>query len=177
MSNTVDFSQFEDKSIKIFNGGEAGYVENVKVSIQNNESKQTGDNKPDFNVIYTDSTGATLRGQGVWELTGSETPDAVKKTVQAVGRYWRACMGETPFPQNMSVRQIYQAIANSGRTFGVFVAYGTTEAPSKYLGLRKYDFIQPSGSTPLTAKSTDNMVRLVADSEVVTETSSQDLPF
>lgn len=181
MSNTVDFSQYEEKpALKIFNGGNAGCATNVQMSIVANE--KTKDTAPDAHVVFIDSEGATLRSQGIWNLAPGADQESVKKTVQATGRFWRACMGETTaFPTGLSVVQVYEAIANSGKTFDVFVAYGTTDSPSKYLKTRKYDYIQAHNpSKPLVAKTDDLMVRPQADTETETTTNTaveSELPF
>jgi hypothetical protein len=178
MSTGLDFSQYEEsKAVSIFNEGVAGLVENTTLSIKDVEP---GNNRPDFNLIHTDSEGRELRGASIWELKGTEDPEQLKKTIQNMGRTWRACMGDTPFLVNPTMRQFWTAIANSGNTFNVFCTYGTLEKPSQYLSPRKYDFIQATGSAkPLTVKTTDNMVRVKPDVEETTSeaTTSDSLPF
>jgi hypothetical protein len=178
MSTTLDFSTYENKTEAIFNDGKPGLVKNTTLSVEIVQPEE-GKNLPAIKLIHTDNKNRVLKGAALWELTGAEEPDALKRTIQNLGRTWKSCMGDAPFPSGATITSFWQTIAASGKTFEVFVTYGTTDKPSKWLAPRKYDFIQAEGAAvPLSKKDKDNMERLQEDREATTSAAkSDDLPF
>jgi hypothetical protein len=176
----LDFSSYEDKKSVIFNNGVAGAVKNTRLEVRNNPNK-TKDTQPDYYLYHIDAEGRELRGQGIWELTGNEEPEAKSKTIQALGKIWRMTVGGVDFPKVNTLKEFWESVIASTESFEVFVTYGTTEKASSWLGTRRYDFIQNShNATGLQQKPNDNMVRVMPDKEtaaVSTSTTTDDLPF
>lgn len=162
----------------IFNGGNAGKVENVTISI---EKKQPGepDVYPDFKLVVEDAAGGKLN-QGFYYFTPNPQNDAARneqRETQEISRVLhiaKAVVGENyDFPAVQSAREAFDVLFKiaadnaAGKKFNVFATYGTVNRPNKkgYLGLRYFNFIEPADANPsrLVAGRQDLMERVVED--------------
>lgn len=174
----IDLNGNEFKGTTIFNGGNAGLAENVTISAIERKKVDDPGNYPDYKVIIKDPTGAEI-SQGFYYYTPSPDKSAqenAKRETQEVSRVLhiaRAVMGaDYQFPGVTTAKEAFDVLFKlikenfTGKTFNVFVTYGTDFKPSKYLGLRYFDFIESSeGTSRLRTKPADNMERLVEDSD------------
>lgn len=173
--------QFEGTTI--FNGGNAGLVNDVTIEVTKRAVDEP-ENYPDYKLSVKDATGAEIT-QGFYYFTPNpEKSDDYneKRATQEVSRILhlaRAVMGNGyNFPEVNSVKEAYDVLFklvkdNAGtKKFNIFATYGTTMRPSKYLGLRYFDYIEPATSnTSLHTKRADNMERIEAD-EPFTQSNS-----
>lgn len=179
MSINLNDKQFETTAIKVFNGGKAGLVKNVAVSVTK-KTPAEADNAPDYKLILTDEEGAELN-EGFYYFTprqGASTEEVKTSEGYELTRLVhlaRAVMGaDAQLPEVNTVREaldsIMKLVSNNagGKTFNVFVNYGTTVRPSQYLRLRRFNFIESSEveSTTLVQGTKDNMQRITPDTPV-----------
>lgn len=175
----IDLNAEELKPVSIFNDGKAGLVKDVTISVTR---KQPSDpvNRPDFNLVVTDSSGATLR-EGFYHYSPNqmksddENQATLNRYIRRFGTIVRAAMGDSfVYPELKTPKQAYDDLFQiieegcRGKKFNVFVTYGTTNYVNKngYLKLRFFDFIEPAGETSrLRVKPNDLMERIVPDSD------------
>lgn len=159
----------------IFNGGEAGLVKDVTISVEKKDSSDSS-NSPDYKLFVDDGTGKI--NQGFYYFTPNPQNDEEynnKRQNQEISRVLhvaKAVMGEDyTFPEVNSVKEAYDTLFklvhdNAGtKKFNVYTTYGTTSRPSQYLGLRYFNFIEPAGleKSRLTSSNNDQMERLTPD--------------
>ena len=169
----------------IFNGGNAGLAKDVTISVAKRKVDEP-ENYPNYKLIVKDSDGLEI-SQGFYYFTPNPQKDEAhneKRATQEVSRVLhlaRAVMGaDYDFPADIaSVEQAYDVLFAlvkdnaEGKKFNVFTTYGTTMRPSKYLGVRYFDYIEPAGeNSRLSVKRTDNMERVVADAPMAMPTQS-----
>lgn len=176
----IDLNAEELKPISIFNDGKAGLVKGVTISVT---TKQPGDpnNRPDYNLVITDSSGATLR-EGFYNYspntmkTEAENTATLNRYIKRLGTIIRAAMGDSfVYPELKTAEQAYKdlfaiiAEGTAGKKFNVFVTYGTKTFINKngYLKLRFFDFIEPGEVeySNLKVKNNDLMERIVPDAD------------
>lgn len=165
-----------DGGVAIFNGGNAGKVNNNTVTVERKKSTDA-DNAPDYKVFYKDEHGSVIN-QGFYYHKDNSLYDAKKNKdneVYLVGRVLsiaKAVLGkEYVFAEYQTSKEAIDGLFKlvndnaDGKTFDVFVTYGTTSKPSQYLGLRYFNFIEATGTMPsrLVKSNTDQMERIVAD--------------
>jgi|TARA_R110000822_G_scaffold152112_4_gene291293 hypothetical protein len=185
----IDLNGKEFEGTAIFNGGNAGLAKDVSIFV-NKRKVDEPENYPDYKLIIKDSSGAEL-SQGFYYFTPNAQKDEAyndKRATQEVSRVLhltRAVMGsDYTFPAEVaSVKEAYDLLFKlvnenvEGKTFNVFVTYGTTMRPSKYLGVRYFDYIEPAGGVSrLRVKRTDSMERVVADVPTMQISSNSELP-
>ena len=170
-------SEFAGKEVTIFNGGTAGLVPNVTVRVEKRKIEEPETN-PLFKVFFIDERGGVVN-QAWWNFTPNEN-NTEEKNKDLQGYYIsrllhlaRAVMGKTyTFPPVESVAKalelVMDLVANnsSDKKFNVFVTYGTTRKPSKYLNVRYFNFIelaQEGCKSLMTPSNVDLMERLQAD--------------
>lgn len=166
-------SEFQGSSI--FNGGNAGLVKNVDISV---EKKQDEGNTPDYKLIATDSAGSI--NVGFYYVTPNsaknEEENAKYATMQVsrVVHIAKAVMGaDYKFPAVTSAKEAYDVLFKlvmdnaAGKKFNVYTTYGTKDRPSKYLGFRFFSFIESADNNPTTLlnKHVDLLERVVEDSD------------
>lgn len=159
----------------IFNGGNAGLAKDVTISVAKRQVDEP-ENYPDYKLTAKDAVGSELT-QGFYYFTPNPQKDEAfneKRATQEVSRVLhvaRAVMGaDYKFPVIDSVKEAYDVLFtlvkdNAGDSkFNVFTTYGSSMRPSKYLGLRYFDFIEPAGGVSrLYVKKGDSLERIVAD--------------
>lgn len=173
MSINLNDSQFAGKTI--FNNGKAGVASNVKLQVvkKTSSDKETA---PDYKVIFTDSQGGELNeGFYYFKPRPGATPEEVKKAegyeLSRLVHFARAVMGKNAqLPEVSSVQAALDTIMklvndNVGdKQFNIFVSYGTVDRPSQYLGLRRFNFIEPATEdSGLFQAPRDNMDRVTPD--------------
>lgn len=182
----IDLNAEELKPVSIFNDGKAGLVKDVTLEVTKKQPSDP-DNRPDFNLVITDSSGATLR-EGFYHFTPNSMKDdaanqaTLDRTIRRFGTIARAAMGaDFIFPELKTPKQAYEVLFDiigqgvQGKKFNVFVTYGTTNYVNKngYLKLRYFDFIEPAGETTrLKVKNSDLMERVTPDSDNMPSTPS-----
>jgi len=196
MSFNLNGEEFKSTAAVVFNNGEAGKVENVRLSVEKKAS-DAPDNAPEYKVIFTDESNASIN-MGIYYPTPNPMYDEVKNdSLQklSVGRVLsiaRAVMGaDYQFPTVSTAKEAIDVcmklIAQNceGKRVNVFVTYGTVGKPNKYLGIYKnFDFIEEYGTkvsrlrptfnpNPEKQKYNDLMERIVED-ESSTERSVQE---
>ena len=155
----------------IFNGGKAGRVANVTISV----SKKTAadaDNLPNYKLIITDSEKAEIN-EGFYYV---DEKDERKGELMAnrLLSIARVVLGaDTVFPKYESYKDVMDGIFKmikkgaDDKNFSVFVTYGNLGYPSKYLKLRYFDFIEAGdveeSATRLFKKKNDLMDRIMED--------------
>lgn len=187
MSFNLNDSSF-DGGVAIFNGGIAGKVENVKMSV---EKKQPGDadNIPDYKLIFKQENGATIN-QGFYYHKNNDTYDAKRNadlerwTVSRVLSAAKSVVAnDFVFPTVSTSKEAMDSLFkiikdNTDDKFvNVFVTYGTVTKPSQYLGLRYFEFVEPAKASPskLVRKNGDMMDKLIADAPTTsTNTTTSD---
>ena len=165
-----------DGGVAIFNGGNAGKVNNVTMTVEKKKATDP-DNAPDFKVFFKDEAGSLIN-QGFYYHKNNEMNSEQKNRDNEgylVGRVLsiaKATVGKDyVFEQfntsKEAIDYLFKLINDNceGKSYDVFVSYGTTAKPSQYLGLRYFNFVEAAGTTPsrLTPTNTDQMVRIVAD--------------
>ena len=162
----------------IFNGGNAGLCKNVTIEVKKRQVDEP-EKYPDYKLFAKDATGAEI-SQGFYYFTPNPQKDEAqneKRATQEVSRVLhiaRAVLGsDYEFPEIGTVKEAYDVLFtlvndNAGdKKFNVFVTYGTITRPSKYLGIRYFDFVESAeGASRLITKRGDSMERIVADSPV-----------
>jgi hypothetical protein len=171
----LNSKQFDSVS-KIFNDGNAGKVDNVTVAV---ELKQAGtpETYPDFKLIVTDETGNSINAGFYYPKANPQKDDATNKAamqreVSRIVHIAKAVVGpDYDFPAVKTAKEAFDALfkiigSEAGdKKFSVFVSYGTKSYPSKYLGLRYFNFIEPAGAEPtrLKASAMDMLERVDPD--------------
>lgn len=186
---TIDLNGREFEGTTIFNGGNAGLVKDVTITVTKRQVDEP-ENYPDYKLVVKDTSNAEV-SQGFYYFTPNPQKDEAyneKRATQEVSRVLhlaRAVMGrDYNFPTDIStVKEAYDVLFSlvkdnaEGKKFNVFVTYGTTQRPSKFLGLRYFDYIEIAGdSSRLVVKRADNMERVVADSPMAPEATSNIMP-
>tara|TARA_R110000772_G_scaffold54130_1_gene123535 strand:- start:55593 stop:56177 length:585 start_codon:yes stop_codon:yes gene_type:complete len=173
----IDLNGKKFEGTAIFNGGNAGVVNEVEISVEKKGADQP-DTYPMYKLIVTDKGGAKVN-QGFYYFTPNPDNDDAyneKRETQEVSRVLhiaRAVMGtEYAFPAVSTSKEAYDVLFKlvadnaGGKKFNVFVTYGTNSRPSKYLGLRYFNFVETSveGTTSrFRVGAQDMMTRLTED--------------
>ena len=166
----------------IFNGGNAGRVENVSISMAR-KSETDPVNGPDVNFFYTDNSGGNIK-DGYYKFTEDQAKskeDNEKAARLRLGKLLSIAKCIIPqdfqFPDvtNMSVNQVEETLLNiihnnatPDKKVNVFVNYGRKSNPQQYLRVRNFNFIEkagtPANQTRLTVNNNDdNMERITPD--------------
>lgn len=154
--------------LAIFNGGEAGRVDGVKLTVEKKESSDTS-NKPDYKIVVTDPSGGSVN-QGFYYPSDA---DDESRFNQNIGRMLSVAKAVIPgdfvfkdvsgMSRNAIVDYIFSVVKQfEDRTpVNVFVNYGTVTTPNKYLSLRYFNFIErpDAARSGLTKRNTDLLVR------------------
>src|SRR4030042_2672934 len=162
----------------IFNNGQSGVAKNVEISVE----KRTADEPetyPNYRLVVSD--GASKINQGFYYPKSNASKSQEQNDqgeVREVGRVMsiaRATMGpDYTFPNVSSSKEAFDVLFNlvrencGGKLYNVFTTFGTTGYPSKYLGLRYFNFIEPANVpvSRLKPAASDLMERLEQDAPV-----------
>lgn len=158
----------------VFNNGIAGVVKNVEIRVEKKTSEDH-ENAPDYKLFVKDDKGEINGGFYIPSQDSSKSEEEnLKVAKREVGRIVgiaRAVMGDDyNLPEVQSAKEAYDKLFSlvrensEGKKFNVFVTYGYTARPSKYLGLRYFDFIEKGGDvSKLATKASDVMERIDPD--------------
>jgi hypothetical protein len=162
------------KEIKIFNNGEAGVVENVRMKI---EKKNPGEEKkPDYRLIASDGISEVNEGY----FYQKPDSDGFKKyQAQRLIQLARGILGQdVQFPVFNTPTEALDGIMKmiapvlDRNMYRVAVTYGTKKKPSQYLGFKTFgSFIEPMNvPSSLTLSNSDCIVRAPAPAATAAST-------
>lgn len=160
MSLDLNGQEFKDKEIKIFNKGETGKAKNVKLTVEKKEL-DAAPNHPDYRIVFTDEEGSV--NTGFYREPKNEQIE-IKRLLHVA----RAVLGKDyQFPKVNGTTEAIDVLVklirdnSNDKLFNVFVTHGNEYKPSKYLGLRYFDFVEssdtPESESKLFAKKDDIM--------------------
>lgn len=169
----------EQGGVAIFNNGEAGRVEGVTIEVKKKgvDYQDEGKNKPDYQITYTDSAGASTN-EGFYYLNPKTHNDKYGTFDKAVEKQWNKLANiilaadedptlNAPADAKAVLDQVAmltkKAVVN--KTFNVFSNYGTKQNPKKFLQVRSWvPFIESADTTEsdsrLKAGGLDQIVRI-----------------
>ena len=168
----------------VFNNGNTGIVENVKMSVTKKLSTDP-DNSPDYKLIFTDVSGGQIN-QGFYYHKNNELYDAKRNgdlETWLVGRVLSAAKAVVPtdfsFPNFETSKEaldfLFKTIKEHSeeKMVNAYVTYGTINKPSQYLGLRYFNFVEsvdtPANMTRLKLSPSDQMSKITADAPSTSE--------
>lgn len=178
-------------STVIFNGGVAGLVNDVKMSVYKKKPDDK-ENAPDYKITFTDDNGGEC-STSFWYITKdtqyNTKEEQVKKQGKSMKHIIHAIYGadhhiNIPKPENekqfldQAMKYIKDGLANAGK-FRVFATYGTVNAPKQYIQPRSWVPFVESMSVDVSqtrlklAVTIDAMDRIVKD-EVEVATAKAD---
>jgi hypothetical protein len=183
--NDASFDAAEGKAI--FNGGNAGIVENVTVSVVKKKPEDK-ENSPEYKLSFTDAMGGECN-TSFWYVEKDTEYSTVAEQVQKQGKTLKhvihAVHGATyQFPNFNSAREMLDGcmkIIRDGLAakpqFRVFANYGTTSSVKKYIQPRSWvPFMEPMSvgiaDTRLKPGNLDAMAALQADTIAAPAASS-----
>lgn len=158
LNDFLDQNNNEERKA-IFNDGEAGRVQNVRVRI----ARRTAEEKataPPYKIYYIDDNGGEVN-DGIYypDDSGKGNPKfALSRLVQLLHAINPSLVGKE-LPEfddyKPAVDFLMEQIAKASKTgrVNVFVNYGTKGYPSQYLNVRKINFVEPVGVS-------DNLTKL-----------------
>lgn len=170
---------------KAFNGGVAGVVENVKISLEKKKPEDK-EKAPDYKVVFTDANGAKAE-MPFWYIKEATSYKSVDQLVQAQGKVLKhlihAVLGSsTQFPPfNNPVEmldgclKLMKTKQNPNDLFRAFANYGTPDYPKSFIQIRTWVPFVEIGSAEagrLVAGNNDNLVRLQPDNAGATSAGS-----
>ncbi len=182
MSFNLNSKEFSTGST-IFNGGVAGLVTNNDISVEKKKTTDP-DNAPDYKLVVTDEAGKTVN-QGFYyynpndSFTKEENERKEKMQVGRVLHIAHAVVGKDyEFPEVSTSKEAFDTLFKiirdncAGKKFNVYVTYGSKQYPSTFLGLRYFNFIEPTNGDVSTLKpaNADQMERIMPDSQDTSST-------
>lgn len=170
-----DLNASEFKGTSIFNGGVAGLVRNVEIKVE----KKVGEgNTPDYKLIVNDPSGSINVGFYYFVPNPKKNEEDNKKyesmQVSRVVHIAHAVLGnDYKLPQVQTSKEAFDVLFKlisencTNKKFNIYATYGTVARPSKYLGLRFFNFIEPftEGNSSLRANVNDLLERVEEDSQ------------
>ena len=171
----------------IFNNGQGGVAKGVDISVEKKQLDEP-ETYPNYRLVVTDDAGAKVN-QGFYypKADPNKSPEQNEQAaVREVGRVIhiaRAVLGtDYDFPAVESAKDAFDVLFkligdNAGaHKYNVFVSYGTKGYPSKYLGLRYFNFIEAEGTeaSRLRVSPQDLLERLEADAPAGGEAKTAD---
>lgn len=169
----LDLNSKQFAGSTIFNNGNAGKVDNNTISVEK-KAADAADTAPDYKLIVKDEAGNSIN-QAFWYPKADADEKKVNMELGRVIHIARAVVGaDYEFPAVKTAKEAFDMLFklvrdNAGdKKFSVFVTYGNKGFISKYLGLRYFNFIEPtelpSGTvTRLKVTPNDQMERIVED--------------
>lgn len=134
----------------VFNNGVAGKAVGVSVTVEKRKVDEP-DSYPDYKVIVSDESGGMPINQGFY-INSEDDEKRQTMTYQRVKSIAEAVVPEDfVYPEVTgyidAMNTLFKVIKENsdGKKVDVFVSYGYTAKPSKYLGLRMFNFIQKQG--------------------------------
>lgn len=136
----------------VFNNGVAGKTENVNISVEKRKADEP-DSYPLYKIVVSDESGGMPINQGFY-FDESDDEKRQDMTYQRVKSIAEAVVPEGfVYPEVNSyveaMNTLFKVIKDNseGTKVDVFTSYGYTAKPSKYLGLRMFNFIQRPGAS------------------------------
>lgn len=168
----------EQGGVAIFNGGVAGRVTGVTVTVKKKgvDYQDDGKNKPDYQIVYTDANGQSTN-EGFYYLNEKTYDAKYSPFEKAVEKQWNkfaniinAANGDPTISPTEDAKSVLDQMAVLtknvvvGKTFNVFTNYGTKQNPKKFLQIRSWvPFIEASdvseSDTKLKASNLDQIER------------------
>ena len=154
----------------VFNNGVAGKAVGVNITVEKRKVDEP-DSYPDYKVIVSDESGGMPINQGFY-INSEDDEKRQQMTYQRVKSIADAVVPEDfVYPEVNgyvdALNTLFKVIKENadGKKVDVFVTYGYTAKPSKYLGLRMFNFIQKQGASfdRLKPSNTDILERPEAD--------------
>jgi len=193
MYNLNDNGFDAKQGVTIFNDGNAGLVNDVKMSVYK-KGKDDKENAPDYKVVFTDSNGGEV-SSSYWYATKdtqySTIDEQAKKQGKSMKHIIHAVYGaafEIPFiaknPKellDMSMKCIKDGLTSSPSKFRIFATYGTLNSVKNYIQPRSWvPFVESMNtsedSTRLKlAPTIDAIVRVEESQPVLQDAKADDL--
>jgi len=154
----------------VFNNGVAGKAVGVNITVEKRKVDEP-DSYPDYKVIVSDESGGMPINQGFY-INSEDDEKRQQMTYQRVKSIAEAVVPEDfVYPEVTgyidAMNTLFKVIKENadGKKVDVFVSYGYTAKPSKYLGLRMFNFIQKQNASfdRLKPSNTDILERPEAD--------------
>ena len=154
----------------VFNNGVAGKAVGVSVTVEKRKVDEP-DSYPDYKIIVSDESGGMPINQGFY-INSEDDEKRQQMTYQRVKSIADAVVPEDfVYPEVNgyvdALNTLFKVIKENadGKKVDVFVSYGYTAKPSKYLGLRMFNFIQKQNASfdRLKPSNTDILERPEAD--------------
>ena len=154
----------------VFNNGIAGKAIGVSVTVEKRKVDEP-DSYPDYKLVVSDESGGMPINQGFY-INSEDDEKRQQMTYQRVKSIADAVVPEDfVYPEVNgyidAMNTLFKVIKENadGKKVDVFVTYGYTAKPSKYLGLRMFNFIQKQNASfdRLKPSNTDILERPEAD--------------
>jgi len=154
----------------VFNNGVAGKAIGVSVTVEKRKVDEP-DSYPDYKLVVSDESGGMPINQGFY-INSEDDKKRQQMTYQRVKSIADAVVPEDfVYPEVNgyvdALNTLFKVIKENadGVKVDVFVTYGYTGKPSKYLGLRMFNFIQKQNASfdRLKPTNTDVLERPEAD--------------
>lgn len=154
----------------VFNNGVAGKAVGVSVTVEKRKVDEP-DSYPDYKLVVSDESGGMPINQGFY-INSEDDEKRQTMTYQRVKSIADAVVPEDfVYPEVNgymdAMNTLFKVIKENadGKKVDVFVTYGYNAKPSKYLGLRMFNFIQKQNPSfdRLKPSNTDVLERPEAD--------------
>ena len=154
----------------VFNNGVAGKAVGVSVTVEKRKVDEP-DSYPDYKLVVSDESGGMPINQGFY-INSEDDEKRQQMTYQRVKSIADAVVPEDFIYPEVNgyidaLNTLFKVIKENadGKKVDVFVSYGYTAKPSKYLGLRMFNFIQKQDASfdRLKPSNTDVLERPEAD--------------
>jgi hypothetical protein len=136
----------------VFNNGVAGKAVGVNITVEKRKADEP-DSYPDYKLVVSDESGGAAINQGFY-INSEDDEKRQQMTYQRVKSIADAVVPEDfVYPEVNgyidALNTLFKVIKENadGKKVDVFVSYGYTVKPSKYLGLRMFNFIQKQGAS------------------------------
>ena len=171
-----DLNKAEER--QVFNGGKAGRVKNVKVTMEQDgvEYTNTNANAPKFRVIFEDSNG-NKTNRACFDIKAEDYPNQYGTTYEAAMKKEWAFLNKLvehtggtkvmTFKDDTDLFKQVKAGMGTGLV-NVFANYGSTRSPKSFIEVRKWmpavePADTPDSETKLVATGADQLTEIIAD--------------
>jgi len=181
------------QGVTIFNDGNAGLVNDVKMSVYK-KGKEDKENAPDYKVTFTDSSGGEV-SSSYWYATKDTQYSTIEEQARKQGKSMKhiihAVYGagfEIPFiaksPKellDMSMKCIKDGLSSSPSKFRIFATYGTLNSVKNYIQPRSWvPFVESMNTSEdatrlKLAPTIDAMARVEESQPVLRDAKADDL--
>lgn len=167
--------------VTIFNNGNAGKVENVKMNVVKKLATDP-DNAPDYKLIFKDVAGSEINVGFYYHKDNPNFDEKRNKDLETwtVSRALSAARSVVPsdfvFPEVSNSKEaldtLFKIVKDNAENnnVNVYVTYGTSTKPSQYLQLRYFNFVEnmntPQNLSKLKPSPADLMERITPDQTI-----------